>query len=87
MKKISTILPLGLAATALALAWATTGCEMVNQATSIAADVPGTTAVAKASAITSWASRFRACRAAISSGRRVSSHPTASSSAGTRRPA
>ena len=45
MKKISTILPLGLAATALALAWATTGCEMVNQATSLAADVAAGTGV------------------------------------------
>ncbi|MGD9611909.1 MAG: M48 family metallopeptidase [Kiritimatiellia bacterium] len=43
MKKISTILPLGLAA--LALAWATTGCEMVNQATSLAADVAAGTGV------------------------------------------
>ena len=45
MKKISTILPLGLAALALALAWATTGCEMVNQATSLAADVAAGTGV------------------------------------------
>ena len=37
MKTISTILAMGLAA--LAVAWATTGCEMVNQATSLAADV------------------------------------------------
>ena len=37
MKTTSTILSTGLAA--LALMWATTGCEMVNQATSLAADV------------------------------------------------
>ena len=37
MNKFTTIFPMGLAA--LALMWATTGCEMVNQATSLAADV------------------------------------------------
>lgn len=39
MNKISTTLQVGIAAAALALAWMTAGCEMVNQATSIAADV------------------------------------------------
>ena len=39
MNKISTTLQVGIAAAALALAWMTAGCEMVNQATSMAADV------------------------------------------------
>ena len=45
MKKISTTLHVGIAAAALALAWMTAGCEMVNQATSIAADVAAGTGV------------------------------------------
>lgn len=39
MNKISTTFQVGLASAALALAWMTAGCEMVNQATSLAADV------------------------------------------------
>ena len=39
MNKISTTSQTGIAAAALALAWMTAGCEMVNQATSMAADV------------------------------------------------
>ena len=45
MNKISTTLQMGIAAAALALAWMTAGCEMVNQATSIAADVAAGTGV------------------------------------------
>ncbi len=45
MNKISTTLQVGIAAAALALAWMTAGCEMVNQATSIAADVAAGTGV------------------------------------------
>ena len=45
MKKISTTFQAGIAAAALALAWMTAGCEMVNQATSIAADVAAGTGV------------------------------------------
>ncbi len=58
-----------------------------HQATSIAVEVPGATAVAKASATTSAVSRLSACSTAISSGSRVSSQETASGSAGTRRSA
>ena len=39
MNKISTTFQAGIAAAALALGWMTAGCEMVNQATSMAADV------------------------------------------------
>ena len=45
MNKISTTLQVGIAAAALALTWMTAGCEMVNQATSIAADVAAGTGV------------------------------------------